>query len=402
MKKPELLAPAGNLEKLKIAILYGANAVYIGGKEFSLRSNASNFDIDDIKEGVIFAHANNARVYVVVNIIFHNDNLEGLAEYLIKLEEIEVDGIICADPYVIDVAKQNTTNIEIHISTQQSIANTYAIEFYEKLGANRVVLAREIDKEDLLDIMHETDVEIEYFVHGAMCVAYSGRCMLSNYYSRRDSNRGGCSQSCRWNYNLYLDDEEKTSLTKEGVPFTMSSKDLNLSYSIPELMEMGVDSLKIEGRMKSIYYLATIVSTYRKLIDDYADKKYNVENYDSYLEALNSAANREVSTGFYEGAIDSSKQLYANREEHPTKEFIGYVLDYDEKTKLVKVEQRNYFEINDKVILFGPDKQNIKFKITKMYDEQMQPLDIARHPQQIIYIELEQKVAKHSMIRKVK
>lgn len=401
MKKPELLAPAGNLEKLKIAIMYGADAVYLGGKQFSLRSSASNFTIDDIEEGVKFAKEHNAKVYVVVNIIFHNDNLEGLDTYLKQLEAINVDGIICADPYVIMIAKENTSNLEIHISTQQSIANTYAIDFYKRLGANRVVLAREVDKDNLEAIMHESDVEIEYFIHGAMCVAYSGRCMLSNYYSRRDSNRGGCSQSCRWNYQLYLDNAEKTSLIKDDIPFSISSKDLNLGIDIPELIDMGVDSLKIEGRMKSIFYLATIVSTYRKIIDDYCEHNLDDLTYQSYMKDLASAANREVSSGFYDGEMDENKQLYASREEHPTKEFIGYVLDYDQENKLVKVEQRNYFEVKDKVLLFGPNKERVEFVVEKIYDEDMQEIDVARHPQQIVYLPLDTKVSKHSLMRKV-
>ncbi|MGL4383357.1 MAG: peptidase U32 family protein, partial [Bacilli bacterium] len=269
MYKPELLAPAGNLEKLKIAIRYGADAVFVGGKKFSLRASAANFDINDIEEGVKFAQSYNAKVYVVVNIIFHNKDLDGLKEYLIDLERIGVVGIICADLIVIDYLKKYAPRLEIHISTQQSITNEAAVAFYENLQVDRVVLGREVSYEELKLIKANTKIELEYFVHGAMCVAYSGRCMMSNYYSNRDSNRGGCSQSCRWNYQLLQEQEDSViNLTNPNTPFTMSSKDLALIEDIPKLIDLEIASFKIEGRMKSIYYLATIVSTYRKLIDD--------------------------------------------------------------------------------------------------------------------------------------
>ncbi|MDF9867265.1 putative protease [Bacilli bacterium PM5-3] len=400
MNKPELLAPAGNLEKLKIAIMYGADAVYLGGKKFSLRSSASNFEIDDIKNGVEFAKKYQAKVYVVVNMIMHNQDLEGLKEYLEQLEEIGVNGVICADLLVVDYLKKYAPKLEIHISTQQSITNSYAIKFYEKLGANRVVLAREISKNELKELVEKSNVEIEYFVHGAMCVAYSGRCMLSNYYSKRDSNRGGCSQSCRWNYDLLLENnDEKTKINNEDSYFTMSSKDLNLAQKIPELIDMGVSSLKIEGRMKSIYYLATIISTYRKIIDDYLLNKENFVYKKEYDDNLSKAANRAINTGFYDNDMNYEKQLYQCRDEHPTKEFIGFVLDYDEK--YIKLEQRNYFEKGDKVELFGPNKEFYSFVVDKIYDEDMNEISVARHPQQIVYLPFDKTISKCSMLRKV-
>lgn len=403
MNKPELLAPAGNLEKLKIAILYGANAVYLGGKKFSLRSNASNFDISDIEEGVIFAKEHNAKVYVVVNIIFHNEDLTGLKEYLLSLQEVGVTGVICADLNVMHYLRKYTPRLEIHVSTQQSITNTAAIEFYENLNVDRVVLAREVSFEDLQEISEKANVELEYFIHGAMCVAYSGRCMLSNYYSNRDSNRGGCSQSCRWNYILNKEqaDGSLQKLSKDDCYFTMSSKDLALPHSIPQLIDLNISSLKIEGRMKSIYYLATIVSTYRAIIDDYCLDKEGFTYNDKYTEHLQKAANRLVDTGFFNGEMNEDKQIYQNRDEHPTKEFIGYVLDYDTEKKLIKLEQRNYFTLNDKVELFGPNKELYSFIINKIFDEKMNEIDTARHPQQIIYIPFEFEVSKHSMLRKV-
>lgn len=402
MNKPELLAPAGNLEKLKIAIRYGADAVFLGGKQFSLRSAASNFDLNDIKEGVNFAHENNAKVYVVVNIIFHNEDIEGLKEYLIELEKIGVDGIICADMIVINYLKKYTPNMEIHISTQQSITNRYAIDFYKNIGASRLVLAREVSYEELKSIREHTNIELEYFVHGAMCVAYSGRCMLSNYYSLRDSNRGGCSQSCRWDYNLYQEENNKLKrISAIHQPFSMSSKDLNLALSIPQLMDLGINSLKIEGRMKSIYYLATIVLTYRMIIDSYYENPTDYMVSDKLVDNLSRAANRLTSSGFFDGEMDYNKQLYQGREEHPTKEFIGFVLDYDSEKKLIKLEQRNYFSLGDKVELFGPDKKFYQFKITKIYDENMLSIDVARHPQQIVYLEFNETIVKDSMLRKI-
>lgn len=402
MNKPELLAPAGNLEKLKIAIRYGADAVFIGGKVFSLRSAASNFAISDIKEGVEFAHKYQAKVYVVVNIIFHNEDLEGLAKYLKELEVIKVDGIICADMIVIDYIKKYAPSLEIHLSTQQSITNHYAIKFYEKIGASRVVLAREVSYEELKQIRENTKLELEYFVHGAMCVAYSGRCMLSNYYSLRDSNRGGCSQSCRWNYNLYQETAgDLIRISKDNEPFSMSSKDLNLALAIPKLMDLEINSLKIEGRMKSIYYLATIVLTYRMIIDNY----YNNPNFydidDTLLDNLSRAANRLTSYGFFDSAMNHEKQLYAGRDEHPTKEFIGYVLAYDFDKKMIKLEQRNYFKIGDHVELFTPEQKFYQFKITKIYDEDFNEIDVARHPQQIIYLDFDEEVVAYSMLRKI-
>lgn len=401
MKKVELLAPAGNLEKLKIAIMYGADAVYLGGKKFSLRAASANFDLDDISEGVKFAHERHAKVYVVVNIILHNEDLNGLKEYLLQLQEIGVDGVICADLLVLKYVNECAPLLEAHISTQRSITNSYAIKFYEDLNATRIVLAREVEKENLENIIKNSNIEIEYFIHGAMCVAYSGRCMLSNYYSRRDSNRGGCSQSCRWNYHLWQQKDDK-SLEKlnEDVFFTMSSKDLALANNIPELIKMGVTSLKIEGRMKSIYYLATIVRAYRNIIDDYYENQ-KMDVNPLYIQELSKAANRAVDTGFYTGDMNYLKQLYQSRDEHPTKEFIAYVLDYDKEKKMIKLEQRNNFKVGEEVELFGPDKSLYRFKVSKLYDEDFQPINVAKHAQQIIYLPFEHEIVASSMLRKV-
>ena len=394
MKKPELLAPAGDLSKLKIALLYGADAVYIGGKQFSLRSAAANFSLEDIEEGVAFAHSRNKKVYVVVNIIFHNENLVGLKEYLAALAILKVDGVICADMYVVEVIKKNHLDLPYHISTQQSVTNSYALKFYENMGASRVVLARELSFEQLRELKEQSNIELEYFVHGAMCVAYSGRCMLSNYYAKRDSNRGGCAQSCRWDYHLFKDQEE---ISKPQHYFTMSSKDLNLAQYLYLLIALGIDSVKIEGRMKSIYYLATIVSSYRHIIDEYITN--GIEDVRSFnIKNLKKAANRATGIGFINGYPYEAIQLYNNREEHPTKEFIGLVLDSD--GTYLKVEQRNNFKVGERVELFGPQKEFYSFVIEEIIDEEGNLLSVAPHPQQLVYVKFKHRVTPYSMLRK--
>ncbi|WP_374719687.1 peptidase U32 family protein, partial [Parageobacillus toebii] len=265
VKKPELLAPAGNLEKLKIAVHYGADAVFIGGQEYSLRANADNFTLEEIAEGVRFANQYGAKVYVTANIYAHNENIPGLEEYLQALEQAGVHGIIVADPLIIETARRVAPKLEVHLSTQQSIANWKAVQFWKEEGLERVVLARETTAAEIREIKEKVDIEIEAFIHGAMCSAYSGRCVLRNHMTARDSNRGGCCQSCRWDYDLYqLEGDKEIPLFDENdAPFAMSAKDLNLIRAIPTMIELGVDSLKIEGRMKSIHYVATVVSVYR-------------------------------------------------------------------------------------------------------------------------------------------
>ena len=355
VKKPELLAPAGNLEKLKVAILYGADAVFIGGKEFSLRSSASNFSLEDIQEAVEFAHTHHAAIHVTCNIILHEDNLKGLEEYLLKLDEIGVDAIIVADPYIMSLAKKLHLKLEVHVSTQLSTMNTSAIRFYENLGVDRVVFAREVDYQDLKEVREKVDIDLEYFIHGAMCIHYSGRCMLSNYFSRRDANRGGCSQSCRWYYDIFEKDQQLNH--DEIVPFSMSSKDMSLVDELPKLIELGIDSFKIEGRMKSLHYIATVVSTYRKLIDTYCD---DPENFDKngYRKEIEKAANRALCTGFFKDVPNSDYQLYNQRDEHPTQDFCARVLSYDVDKHEVMIEQ---------IILKWEIKLNFSHHIMKMF-----------------------------------
>lgn len=400
IKKPELLAPAGNLEKLKVAIMYGADAVFVGGKEFSLRSQASNFSLEDIQEGVEFAKKYGAHIHVTCNIILHQDNLEGLKDYLKKLDEIGVTAIIVADPYIMKIAKDMKLGLEVHVSTQLSTLNSQAISFYQNMGMDRVVLGREVTYDDLKRIMDKVDVDIEYFIHGAMCIHYSGRCMLSNYLSRRDANRGGCSQSCRWYYDLYQDGELVNQ--ENDMPFSMSSKDMSLVAHIGDLIELGVDSFKIEGRMKSVHYIATVVSTYRKLIDTYCEDPDHFQQSDYFEKELLKAANRAFCHGFYYEHPTVNEQLFNMRDEHPTQEFVMRIVDYDKETKLAKIEQRNYFKIGDQIEVFSPHHDNLCFTVKKLYNEDMEEIDVANHPMEILYVEIPYQVLSNDMGRKVR
>lgn len=399
IKKPELLAPAGNLEKLKTAIMYGADAVFVGGKEFSLRSQASNFSLEDIQEGVEFAKKYNAHIHVTCNIILHQDNLQGIKEYLQALDDIGVTAIIVADPYIMQVAKEMKLRLEVHVSTQLSTLNLKAIEFYQQMGMDRVVLGREVTYEDLKTIMEYAPVDVEYFIHGAMCIHYSGRCMLSNYISRRDANRGGCSQSCRWYYDLYQDDK---LINEEGdMPFSMSSKDMSLIDHIGELIELGVDSFKIEGRMKSLHYIATVVSTYRKLIDAYCDDPDHFQQSDSYRQELLKAANRALCHGFFYEHPTHEEQLFNMRDEHPTQEFVMRILNYDEVSHLAMIEQRNYFKVGDQIEIFSPHHPNLFFTVKKLYNKDKEAVDVANHPMEILYVEVDSPLCENDMGRKV-
>lgn len=399
IKKPELLAPAGNLEKLKTAIMYGADAVFVGGKEFSLRSQASNFSIEDIKEGVIFAKKYGAHIHVTCNIILHQDNLKGIEEYLQTLDDIGVTAIIVADPYIMKIAKDMDLNLEVHVSTQLSTLTLKAIEFYQKMGMDRVVLGREVTYEDLKTIMEYAPVDVEYFIHGAMCIHYSGRCMLSNYLSRRDANRGGCSQSCRWYYDLY--DDGNLVNQEDDMPFSMSSKDMSLIDHIGELIELGVDSFKIEGRMKSLHYIATVVSTYRKLIDAYCEDPDHFIQDESYRQELLKAANRALCHGFFYEHPGVEEQLFNMRDEHPTQEFVMRILDYDQEKHLAKIEQRNYFKVGDQIEIFSPHHPNLFFTVEKLYNEDKEAVEVANHPMEILYVEINENVLANDMGRKV-
>ena len=390
----ELLAPAGDLEKLKIALMYGADAVFIGGQNFSLRARASNFTLEDIKEATDFAHPLGKKVYVTTNIIPHNEDMDGLIEYLKGLEMCQVDAIISASPFIIDMATKHT-HLEVHLSTQQSAANTETVNFWYERGIKRIVLARELDKYQIKNLIQKTDADIEVFIHGGMCMSYSGRCSLSNNMTDRDANRGGCAHSCRWNYEL-TENGEKISNTS----FSMSSKDLEALEQIPFLMDAGVSSLKIEGRMKSLHYIATVVSTYRKLIDDY--QKYGkIDDFKPYFMELQKAENRLASHGYLEGLPGVEQQLYHMRSEKPTQLFIGLVKDYDASTGVATIEQRNYFEIHNDVEILAVDGSVKAFYLEEMTDEFGLETPVARHPKQILKIKVPFPVKPYEMLRKL-
>jgi putative protease len=413
-KKPELLAPAGNLEKLKFAVLYGADAVYIGGQKFGLRSKAGNFTYEDMKEGVEFAHAHGAKVFVAANIIAHNEDFEGMEEYFRTLYDIGIDAVIVADPAIVEVCKQAAPNLEIHLSTQASTTNWQAVNFWANEGISRVVLAREVSMEEIRQIKKHTDVEIEAFIHGAMCISYSGRCVLSNHMTNRDANRGGCAQSCRWKYDLFEEVEEEDTETpqigkielpmfsEEDDSFTMSSKDLCMIEHIPEMIDAGVDSLKIEGRMKTVHYVATVVNTYRKVIDAYCEDPEGFVFKQEWMDEILKAANRPVTTAFYYGSPTDQDQIFGVPPKMAKYDFAGLVLDYDEKTGIATIEQRNHFAVGSEVEFFGPKRDNFIQKVEELWDEEGNPITEANRAMQKVKMRVTQPVKPYDIMRKEK
>lgn len=398
MNKIELLAPAGNLEKLKIAYLYGADAVYAGGKYFSLRARASNFDLEDIKKASQIAQELGKKFYVTMNIVPHDGDLENLEEYLRYLESVNVTGIIVSSLYIANVSKRVSPKLERHLSTQDSVNNSLAIKYYEEKGFSRVVLARETSISEIRKIKDKTKIQLEVFIHGGMCTSFSGRCMLSNYLTQRDANRGGCAHSCRWNYDVYNEDLQKTKSY-----LNIGSKDLCAINYISDLIDINVDSLKIEGRMKSLYYIAVVVRTYRKLIDRiYELKELNQsitkEELIVFENEILKAENRETSCGFMKGMVSLKEQLYNSPLDNPTKDFLGIVIDYD--GEYVTLEQRNYFTEGTTVEFFGPDMENKTFVIGKITDTKGNVLDACRHPLEIVRFTLPFAVKKYDMMRK--
>lgn len=395
-KKVELLAPAGNLEKLKFAFLYGADACYIGGRNYSLRANAKNFSIEEIQEAVKYAHNLNKKVYVTVNIVFHNEDIKGIKEYLIALSEAKVDAIIVSDPLIIDIINDNNINLKVHISTQASTLNYEAVSFWKSQGVERVVLAREMSKNEIKEIIDKIGMEIETFVHGAMCSSYSGRCVLSNYFTKRDANRGGCAQICRWEFPLY--DKNNNKIESE-TKFTASSKDLMMLTKVKEMIEIGIVSLKVEGRMRSNYYVATVINTYRNLIDDYYENKLTEEKVEYYQKILDRVANREATVQFWDKLPTVNEQYYLGRNEVSNQDFLGIVKDYDETTSMVTITERNYFQTGDEVEIFGPNIKPFSFKMPDIYNEDGEKVNIGRHPEEILKFKLDKKVYPNDMIR---
>lgn len=384
----ELLSPAGDLERLKIAFLYGADACYIGGRDYSLRANAKNFSIEEIEEACKFAHSLNKKVYVTVNIVFHNEDLEGLTDYLKKLEEAGVDAIIVSDPLVIDVLNENSINLEVHLSTQNSTTNSESVKYWMNKGVKRVVLAREVCAKEIKEIIDSTGCDVEVFLHGAMCTCYSGRCVLSNFFTNRDSNRGGCAQVCRFVFDL-----DKERATK----YSIATKDLNLSEYIPNLIDIGVKSIKIEGRMRSSYYIATVISCYRKLIDAYYNNSFNEELLKEMQKRLFRVANRESTSQYYKGNTSSDDQYYIGREEVSNQDFLGLITGYNDG--YVVLEERNYFKKGDNVVIFTPNGDEYEFCLDHIYDEDLNEIEAANHPKQVIKIKCDTVFPENSMMR---
>ena len=388
MKKPELLAPAGDLNRLKWALDYGADAVYIGGYDYSLRANANNFSIDEIKEACEYAHRFNKKVYVTVNMIFHNDDFKNLDNYLKELEKAKVDSLIISDFGVISRIKELGIKIPFFISTQMSITNKDVINFYASLGAYRVVLARECSREDVIDMKKNSDIETETFIHGAMCTSYSGRCVMSNYVTLRDSNRGGCSQICRFDFK-----------NKDNPDYAMSSKDLNMVEYIEDMINVGIESFKIEGRMKSLYYIATVTNAYRNIIDKVCDGTMNEDTLEYYKKVLNRCSNRENAPQFYNKLPTREEQYYSGRQEESNQDFLAIINSYDEGSKTATIEQRNFFKIGDEVEVFGPNMEPKVFTINTILNGKNESVDAARHPQEILKINIPFSICKGDIIR---
>ena len=391
MKKIELLSPAGDLERLKVTLLYGADACYIGGYKYGLRANAVNFSIDEIKEACSFAHNLGKKVYLTMNMVFHNEDYEEVKDYIKEVVESGIDAFILSELNLVKYIKENYPNVEVHISTQNTNTNYLSVKFLKSLGVDRVVLAREVGINDIEKIGHLVDVDLEVFIHGAMCTFYSGRCALSSYFTNRDANRGGCSQVCR-----FLFKDEKDSF------FSLATKDLNLIDYITKLIDLNVASLKVEGRMRSIYYLATVIGIYRKLIDKYIDKTLTEEDINKFKENLERVSNRENSSQYMKNEIDYNDQYYlTERSEKSNQDFLALVLSYDRKEKILYLKQRNLFSKGDNVVLFTP-KDELSFVVDEIYDDKNNLIEVANQADSYVKIKLDVdfEVDKYAMIKK--
>lgn len=391
MKKIELLSPAGDLERLKVTLLYGADACYIGGYKYGLRANAVNFSIDEIKEACKFAHNLGKKVYLTMNMVFHNEDYEEVKDYIKEVVESGIDAFILSELNLVKYIKENYPTVEVHISTQNTNTNYLSVQFLKSLGVDRVVLAREVGIDDIEKIGHLVDVDLEVFIHGAMCTFYSGRCALSSYFTNRDANRGGCSQVCR-----FLFKDEKDSF------FSLATKDLNLIDYITKLIDLNVASLKVEGRMRSIYYLATVIGTYRKLIDKYINKTLTDEDINKFKENLERVSNRENSSQYMKNEIDYNDQYYlTERSEKSNQDFLALVLSYDRKEKILYLKQRNLFSKGDNVVLFTP-KDELSFVVDEIYDDKNNLIEVANQADSYVKIKLDVdfEVDKYAMIKK--
>ena len=393
MKHPELLIPASSLEVLKTAVMFGADAVYIGGEAFGLRAKAKNFSMEEIREGIAFAHAHDVKVYITANILAHNGDLSGVRAYFEELKEIRPDALIISDPGVFMIAREVCPEIDIHISTQANNTNYGTYQFWHQLGARRVVTARELSMAELKEIREKApaDLEMETFIHGAMCISYSGRCLLSNYFTGRDANRGACTHPCRWKYAIVEETrpgEYMPVYENERGTYIFNSKDLCMIEHIPELIDSGIDSFKIEGRMKTALYVATVARTYRKAIDDYLESpELYRENMDWYLDQISNCTYRQFTTGFFFGKPDESAQIYDNNTYVKEYTYLGIIGECT-ADGLYRIEQRNKFSVGEQIEIMKPDGRNIPVVVHRIVDEEGQEMQSAPHPKQVLYIEL--------------
>ncbi|MEE1249242.1 MAG: U32 family peptidase [Lachnospiraceae bacterium] len=405
MRHPELLVPASSLEVLKIAVVFGADAVYIGGEVFGLRAKAKNFSMEDMKEGIAFAHAHGVKVYVTANILAHNDDLEGVREYFKELKEIGPDALIISDPGIFVIAKEICPEIDIHISTQANNTNYGTFLFWQKMGATRVVTARELSLKEIKEIRAKIpeDFEIETFIHGAMCISYSGRCLLSNYFTGRDANQGACTHPCRWKYSVVEEKRPGEYLPvyeNERGTYIFNSKDLCMIEHIPEMIEAGIDSFKIEGRMKTALYVATVARTYRKAIDDYLEspEKYK-QNMPWYLDQISNCTYRHFTTGFFFGKPSDEAQIYDNNTYEKEYTYLGIVGDKNDEG-LYRIEQRNKFSVGETIEVMRPNGDNIPVSVLRIVDEEGNDMDSAPHPKQVLYIDLGETLQKYDILRR--
>ncbi len=406
LKRPEVLSPAGTLEKLKVAVNYGADAVFVGGQAYGLRSRAGNFSMEEMAEGINYAHDHGVKVYVAANMVTHEGNEIGAGAWFRELRDLGLDAVIVSDPALIAICATDAPGLEIHLSTQASSTNYETFEFWKELGLTRVVLAREVTMAELAEIRKRTSVEIEAFVHGAMCISYSGRCVLSNHMSHRDANRGGCSQSCRWKYNLYdmPFGQERRSLKGE-VPeeFSMSAVDMCMIENIPDMIENGVDSLKIEGRMKSIHYVSTVTNCYKAAVNAYLESPQAFEAIkQDLIDELWKVAQRELATGFYYQTPTENEQLFGARRKIPQYKFVGEVVDFDEPSMTATIRQRNVINEGDRVEFYGPGFRHFETFIIDLHDGDGQKIERAPKPMELLTITVPQEVKAGDMIRACK
>ena len=404
MKKPELLIPAGSLEVLKTAVVFGADAVYIGGEAFGLRAKAKNFSKEDMAEGIRFAHEHGAKVHVTANILAHNGDLSGAREYFKELKELQPDALIIADPGMFMMAREICPEIDIHVSTQANNTNFETFKFWYGQGAKRVVTARELSLAEIKEIRGNIpeDLEIESFIHGAMCISYSGRCLLSSYFTGRDANQGACTHPCRWKYAVM---EEKRPgeyfpvYENERGTYIFNSKDLCMIEHIPEMIQAGINSFKIEGRMKTALYVATVARTYRKAIDDYleSEEKYRA-NMDWYKAEIAKCTYRQFTTGFYFGKPDENTQIYDSNTYVNEYIYLGIVEDLDEEGR-AKIEQRNKFCVGDSIEIMKPDGTNVKTQVLALVTEDGENVESAPHPKQVLFVEMTEKASKNDILR---